>query len=62
MNGNNGLLNDLWEFNPTLGTMGEWTWMGSSSTIPIYLAAKPESTAHWERQPPPTFPEVDTAP
>jgi kumamolisin len=28
-----GLLNDLWEFNPSLGTHGEWAWMGGSSTI-----------------------------
>ncbi len=33
-NGNNGELNDLWKFDPTLGTMGEWTWMGGSSTVP----------------------------
>jgi len=26
-------LNDLWKFNPTLGTYGEWTWMGGSSTV-----------------------------
>ncbi|MGA2832494.1 MAG: hypothetical protein ABSE55_05440 [Terracidiphilus sp.] len=28
-----GDLNDLWEFDPKLGTNGEWTWMGGSSTI-----------------------------
>jgi N-acetylneuraminic acid mutarotase len=28
-NGNNGVLNDLWTFNPTTGL---WTWMGGSST------------------------------
>ena len=33
-NGVTGELNDLWKFNPTLGTTGEWTWMGGSSTIP----------------------------
>jgi N-acetylneuraminic acid mutarotase len=27
-NGNNGELNDLWEFNPS---MNQWTWMGGSS-------------------------------
>ena len=32
--GVNGELNDLWQFNPTLGTLGEWTWMGGSSTVP----------------------------
>ncbi len=26
-------LNDLWEFNPTLGTSGEWAWMGGSSAF-----------------------------
>jgi len=29
-NGNNGFLNDLWEFNPSTD---EWTWMGGSSTF-----------------------------
>lgn len=24
--------NDLWEFNPTLGPYGEWTWMSGSNT------------------------------
>jgi hypothetical protein len=33
VNGVTGELNDLWKFNPTLGTMGEWTWMGGSSTV-----------------------------
>ena len=28
------LLNDLWEFNPSLGVTGEWTWMGGNSTVP----------------------------
>jgi hypothetical protein len=27
-----GYLNDLWKFDPTLGTYGEWTWMGGSKT------------------------------
>jgi N-acetylneuraminic acid mutarotase len=27
-----GQLNDLWMFDSTLGTSGEWTWMGGSST------------------------------
>ncbi len=26
-------LNDFWEFNPTLGTSGEWAWMGGGSTL-----------------------------
>ena len=29
-NGANGILNDLWEFNPSTG---EWTWMSGSSTV-----------------------------
>jgi hypothetical protein len=29
-----GLLNDLWRFDPTLGTTGEWTWMGGSNVEP----------------------------
>jgi N-acetylneuraminic acid mutarotase len=32
-NANTGYLNDLWKFVPTLGTNGEWTWMGGSSTV-----------------------------
>jgi N-acetylneuraminic acid mutarotase len=30
-NGTIGLLNDLWEFNPSTNA---WTWMGGSSTVP----------------------------
>ena len=30
-NGNWGLLNDLWEFNPSTNL---WTWVGGSSTVP----------------------------
>jgi N-acetylneuraminic acid mutarotase len=30
--GTDGHLNDLWKFDPSLGTYGEWTWMGGSST------------------------------
>jgi beta-lactam-binding protein with PASTA domain/N-acetylneuraminic acid mutarotase len=33
VNGARGFLNDLWEFNPSLGAHGEWAWMGGSSTI-----------------------------
>jgi N-acetylneuraminic acid mutarotase/LysM repeat protein len=29
-NGNNGVLNDLWEFNPSIG---QWTWIGGSGTV-----------------------------
>jgi len=32
--GYGGQLNDLWTFDPTLGTNGEWTWMGGSSVEP----------------------------
>jgi N-acetylneuraminic acid mutarotase len=39
-NGNFGELNDLWEFNPSLGTYGEWTWMGGSSTLGLYGGQK----------------------
>jgi N-acetylneuraminic acid mutarotase len=35
-NGTGGQLNDLWKFDPTKGTSGEWTWMGGSTTH-IYL-------------------------
>ena len=31
--GNGGYLNDLWKFNPTLGSYGEWTWMSGDDTI-----------------------------
>jgi N-acetylneuraminic acid mutarotase len=31
--GNTGYLNDLWEFNPSLGTHGEWVWMDGTSTM-----------------------------
>jgi len=33
--GLSGELNDLWEFNPTQGATGEWTWMGGSNTVGI---------------------------
>jgi hypothetical protein len=29
-----GDLNDLWKFNPSLGTYGEWAWMGGNNTLP----------------------------
>ncbi|HTV81350.1 MAG TPA: hypothetical protein VME18_01775 [Acidobacteriaceae bacterium] len=28
-----GYLSDLWEYDPTLGTTGEWTWMGGPSIV-----------------------------
>jgi N-acetylneuraminic acid mutarotase len=31
-----GELNDLWEFNPSLGTNGEWAWKGGSSVVGSY--------------------------
>jgi hypothetical protein len=31
-----GELNDLWEFNPTLGANGEWAWIDGSSAIDPY--------------------------
>jgi hypothetical protein len=33
--GNAGILNDLWEFNPSTN---EWAWMGGSSTVPASCA------------------------
>jgi hypothetical protein len=30
--GGDDVLNDLWEFNPTLGTAGEWAWMSGNSS------------------------------
>ena len=32
--GTGGQLNDLWKFDPTLGTGGEWTWMSGSTISP----------------------------
>jgi len=32
-NSNWHYLNDLWEFNPSLGSYGEWAWMGGSDTV-----------------------------
>jgi hypothetical protein len=28
-----GWLNDLWKFDPALGTFGEWIWVGGISTV-----------------------------
>jgi len=36
--GTGGQLNDLWKFEPTLGTNGEWTWMSGSATAPPGVA------------------------
>lgn len=35
VNGVTGELNDFWEFNPKLGSNGEWIWMGGSQTVGI---------------------------
>jgi hypothetical protein len=32
--GTEGLLNDLWEFDPSAGAHGEWAWMGGGGTVP----------------------------
>lgn len=37
-NGNGGLLNDLWKFQPSTQ---EWTWMGGSSKLPANCAGNP---------------------
>ena len=37
-NGNDGPLNDLWEFDPA---SGEWTWMGGSSTVASFGFGQP---------------------
>lgn len=34
-----GTLNDLWEFNPAAGALGQWAWMGGSATVPNSCAA-----------------------
>ena len=36
--GQDGVLNDLWEFNPAIN---QWTWIGGSSTIPANLYGRP---------------------
>jgi N-acetylneuraminic acid mutarotase len=33
-----GILNDLWEFKPSIG---QWAWMGGRSTVPGYYQASP---------------------
>ena len=35
--GYEGYLNDVWEFNPSLGTYGEWAWMGGKSSLTEFL-------------------------
>ena len=34
-----GYLNDLWEFNPSLGATGQWAWMGGGNTASKYSAS-----------------------
>ena len=42
VNGTSGQLNDLWKFDPTAGTSGQWTWIsGSSVNIPSISASFP---------------------
>jgi Kelch motif len=41
LNGVTGELNDLWKFDPTLGTMGEWTWMGGSNSVGAPFGGQP---------------------
>jgi len=36
-----GILNDLWEFKPSIG---QWAWMGGRSTVPAIIKRLPEST------------------
>jgi len=36
--GTGGQLNDLWKFDPTKGTSGEWTWMSGSTTAPLGIS------------------------
>jgi hypothetical protein len=38
-NGTGGQLNDLWKFDSTKGTSGEWTWMSGSTTTPPGISA-----------------------
>ena len=39
--GTSGTLNDLWRFDPELGSNGEWTWMSGSSTVPAQAHGQP---------------------
>ncbi len=31
--GQQGYLNDLWKYDPTLGTTGEWIWVGGGNVV-----------------------------
>lgn len=37
--GKSGQLNDLWKFDPTQGTGGEWTWISGSMVAPAPIAS-----------------------
>ncbi len=37
-NGTGGILNDLWKFDPSLGSAGEWSWVSGSSVAPPPIA------------------------
>ena len=39
--GNEGYLNDLWVFDRSQGTYGEWAWMGGSNTTSITFPGQP---------------------
>jgi len=51
-------LNDLWKFNPSLGTYGEWTWMGrrQNTLLQHEWISHPGTYGTLERLPPETFP------
>jgi len=38
--GTGGQLNDLWKFDPTLGSNGEWEWISGSSTNPLAVSSE----------------------
>ncbi|MGD0831747.1 MAG: chitobiase/beta-hexosaminidase C-terminal domain-containing protein [Terracidiphilus sp.] len=44
---NYGDLNDLWEFNPALGTSGEWAWVGGSSTLDCTTSGTYTYCSNW---------------
>jgi len=39
--GIDGYLNDLWAFDPSRGSNGEWAWMGGSNTVPSLSDGQP---------------------
>ena len=46
---------------PVASPIGNWAWMGGSSTIPSTESGQPESTARWVRPLPQTFLEAATS-